>query len=227
MLFRLRLDEAANILADPVWSSGPSDQLQRLVLLADLELRRGNREQADSSLDAARDLLSEVTDAQARLAVERVDALFDMVDGDPTAVYETGVRHFEETSFVPGIAVSMAVLGASLLGDLRKLLNVQPMAEALPPGVFNTPMRGWVSAMIRLVEGDVVEGLAEAEDLLGRIREQGLTWQEFLTLTTVGTQLPADHDARQSYRERIEGITLPAGANGLWDWAQSLIDEAR
>ncbi len=39
MLYQLRLDEADEILADPVWSPEPSDQLQRLVLLADLELR--------------------------------------------------------------------------------------------------------------------------------------------------------------------------------------------
>ena len=226
MLYRHRLDKAEAVLADPVWSPEPSDQLQRLALLADLELRRGNREQADASLDAARGLLSEVTDAQARLAVERLEALFDLVDGDPTTIYETGVRHFEETSFVPGIAVSLAVLGAALLGDRQKLEHVQPMAEALPPGTFNTPMRGWVKAMIRLVDGEVAEGLAEAEDLLGWIREHGLTWQEFLTLTTVCAQLPADHEARPGYLERIEAISVPAGAFGLWDWARSLMAEA-
>jgi class 3 adenylate cyclase/tetratricopeptide (TPR) repeat protein len=226
MLYQLRLDEADEILADPVWSSEPSDQLQRLALLADLELRRGNRERADSHLAATQELLAQVTDAQARLAVERLQATFAMVDGDPRTVYETAVRHFEETTFVPGIAVSLAVLGASLMADLERLRRVLPMAESLPPGVFNTPSAWWAHAMIDLVEGRAAEGFAQAEDLLVWIREQGLVWQEFLTLITVAPVLTADHEARSRYLARIEELTVPAGALGLWDWARSLLGAA-
>ena len=41
------------------------------------------------------------------------------------------------------------------------------LAESLPPGVFNTPSALWARAMTDLVDGNVVEGLARAEDREG------------------------------------------------------------
>ena len=137
LLYRLRLDEAEEILTDSFWSAEPSDQCHRLVTLADLELRRGNRQQADLHLDAARVLLEDGIDVQARLGFERVEATFALLDDDPATTFEIGVRHFEETPFAPGISVWLAVLGSALLGDLEKMLRALEMAESLPPGVFN------------------------------------------------------------------------------------------
>jgi class 3 adenylate cyclase/tetratricopeptide (TPR) repeat protein len=223
LLYQLRLDEAEAALTDPVWSAEPSDQIHRLSSLADLELRRGNVEQAALHLDAARGLL-DVADVQARLSFERVEATFALVDGDPGRVFEIGARHFEETPFAPGISVWLAVLGAALLGDLERLQRALEMAESLPPGVFNSPSRRWAEVMVELAGGDLAGGFADAEDLVGWMREEGLIWQEFLMVTTVARMLPPDHEARARYRRRIEELTVPAGALGLWEWAQSLID---
>ena len=78
--------------------------------------------------------------------------------------------------------------------------------------------------MVELAGGDLAGGFADAEDLVGWMREEGLIWQEFLMVTTVARMLPPDHEARARYRRRIEELTVPAGALGLWEWAQSLID---
>ena len=222
-MYQLRLDDAESILRDPVWSSTPADEIQRLAALADLELWRGNRAEADAHLGAARTILAEVIDAQGKLELERVEAMFAMVDGDPAAVYESGQRHFEETPFAPGISVLRAVLGASLLGDAERLRRAHAMAETLPPGVFHTPSLRWAHAMLALVAGDLERGFAEAEELGRWTQEQGLAWQEFLTRVTVARVLPPDHEARSRYLERIEEMTVPAGAHGLWEWARSTI----
>ncbi len=225
LLYRLRLDEAEEVLVDSFWSPEPSDQVHRLSALADLELRRGNRQQADLHLDDARALLdSGTSDVQARLGVERVEATFALLDGDPAKVFEIGVRHFEETSFAPGISVWLAVLGAALLDDLEKLQLAAEMAKSLPPGVFTSPSRRWADVLVQLGEGDVAGGSAGADALLRWMQEQGLVWQEFLGLTTVTRMLPPDHEARDRYLGRIEEMTVPAGAHGLWEWAQSVID---
>ncbi len=225
LMYQLRLDEAEAVLVDPVWSMEPTDQIQRVVSLADLQLRRGNRREADLHLDAAREVLDDVTDAQARLAFERTESIFLAVDGDPGALFDIGVRHFEETTFAPGISVSLAVLGAGLSGDLDRLQRALEMARSLQPGMFNTPSVDWADAMVDLAEGHTTEGFAKAESLVRWLQEQGMVWQEFLTLTSVTPLLPPDHEARARYRQRLEEMTLAAGALGLWEWAQSLIDE--
>jgi tetratricopeptide (TPR) repeat protein len=223
-MFQFRLDEAETILNDPVWSSTPSDQLHRLSSLADLEHRRGNRREADAHLAAARELVEQVTDQQARLSLERVEASIALGDGDHLGYYETAVRHFEETPFAPWVAVLAAVLGASLLGDLERLRRAQAMAETLPPGALSgTPAMRWAGVMLDLHEGDVSAGLAEADALTEWMAEEGLAWQEFLTRVTVARVLPSDHEARARYLERIEGLAVPAGAHGLWEWARSVI----
>jgi tetratricopeptide (TPR) repeat protein len=222
-LYQLRLDDAEAILTDPVWSPAPSDRIHQLSSLADLALRRGDRETADAQLSAARDLLGEVADTQARLGLERVEASFAMVDGDPAALYEIGVRHFEETPFAPGISVWLAVLGASLLGDPERLQRAKAMADTLPPGVFTSPSARWADAMLEIVGGDPALGFEQAEELASWMQDQGLAWQEFLTRVTVARVLAPDHEARGRYLERIEEMTVPAGAHGLWEWARSLI----
>ena len=224
LLYQLRHDEAEAVLTDPVWSPEPSDQVHRLASLADLEARRGNLEQASLHLENARDLV-DLVDVQAQLSFERVEALVALIEGDPAAAYETGVRHFEETPFAHGISVWMALLGAALMGDLERLHRAREMAETLPPGVFNTPSLRWAEAMVELAGGDVAEGSTHAETLVGWMRERSLVWQELLTLTTTARMLPPDHEARARYRQRIEELTVPAGALGLWEWARSLIDD--
>jgi hypothetical protein len=174
-------------------------------------------------MNAARDLLDKGADAQARLGFERVEGTFALVDGDPLTTYEIGVRHFEETPFAPGISVSLAVLGAALLGDLERLQRAQAMAESLPSGVFNTPAVHWAEVAIQLAQGDVDGGLGTAEELLTFVREHNVIWQEFVALTTIARMLPDDHEARGRYLSRIEDLTVPTGALGLWEWAKSTV----
>ena len=223
LLFQMRLDEVEMVLNDPVWSPEPSDQLQRLTSLADLELRRGHREQAQLHMNAARDLLDSA-DVQARLNFERGEATVALVDGDPETVFDVGVRHFEETPFVQGFSVQLAVLGAAVLGDPERLHRALDMARSLPPGVFNSWTTDWAEVMVDLVGGDATDSAAHAESLIEHTREDGVVWQEFLALTTVAKLLPPSHEARARYRQRIEELTVSAGALGLWEWAKSLID---
>lgn len=173
----------------------------------------------------AQSRLGNTVDVQAQLSLERVEATVALIEGEPAAAFETGVRHFEETPFAQGISVWMAVLGAALLGDLERLHRAREMAEALPPGVFNSPSLRWAEAMVELAGGDVAEGSTHAETLVGWMRERSLVWRELLTLTTTARMLPPDHEARARYRRRIEELTVPAGALGLWEWARSLIDD--
>ncbi len=225
-MFQFRLDEAETILNDPVWSSTPSDQIHRLSSLAELEHRRGNRKEADVHLAAARELVAQVTDQQAKLSLERVEAGFALGDGDPLGYYNTAVRHFEETPFAPWIAVLSAILGASLMGDIERLRRADAMAETLPPGrLFGTPAIRWAGVMLTLFEGEVSAGLAEADDLTEWMAAERLLWQEFLARVAVARALPPAHEARARYLERIEEITVPAGAHGLWEWARAVISE--
>ena len=225
LLFQMRLDEAEDVLADPVWSPEPSDQIHRALSLADLELRRGNREEADAHLAAVRALAGDVADTQALMAVDRIEATFALIDGDPLPVYEVGVRHFEESPFALGISVGLAVLGASLLGDPDKLQRARAMAETLPPGAFTTAPRRSAEIMADLVSGEVGPALSKTEDLLGWLREKDMRWQEFLTLTAVARALSPDHEARASYVGRLREMSAQAGAHGLWEWARSTIGD--
>jgi hypothetical protein len=224
-LFLMNLDRAWDVLNDPVWSSSPSDQIHRNTGLADLELRRGNRQAADEYLVMARRQAELVTDIQAHQGLERMVAVFLAVDGDYPGAFEIGRRHFEETPFVPAISASIALLAASLAGDETMLRTAQGMAGSLPPGLFNGPLRAWAEAMIELVAGDVGSAVEMTDELAAGLRHDQLVWYELLVLMGVARHLPVDHEARDRYLLRVQEIANESGAAGMWDWAGRLVAE--
>ena len=219
-LFVLDLDEAEQVLDDPIWSDRPGSRITRLAYRIQAELYRGDRERVEALLAEATTLLSEVADAQAKLNLERAQASVDLVDGDYRAVFDLGRRHFEELPFAPGVSVGLAVSGAALGGDPEQLREAEAMAQTLPEGDLYTGSVRWPGIMLALVGGDTERAVREADVLLDWLEERGMRWLLFRDLTSAARHLPADHEARSRYVARIRALTDEAGAPGLWEFAE-------
>lgn len=221
LIWELKLDRAEELLDDPVWSPRPSDRLLQETLYAELALRRGDRPSADRHLTAARAVHD--SDPQALANFERTVVLFDLFDGRYEKVFELGRRQFQESPWAQWISIWFAVIGASLMGDRSALEQARDMAATLPPGQLNTPPLELAQVMLTLVAGDERSAVERADALCRVTRDDSLVWHELVIRVAVARQLPAGHEARVRYLTRIEEMTLPAGALGVWDWAQAAI----
>ena len=113
------------------------------------------------------------------------------------------------------------------------------MAASLPKGALNTAVLRWVEVVLQLARGDIdpeaqpgeyVEVPMESIEF-GRIAAQTakqvkVTWHELLTLVTIAPMRRPDHEARARFLARIDELTSPAGADGMWEWATSVIEGA-
>ncbi len=222
LIWELRLDQAESLLDDPVWSPRPSDQMLHEALYAEVALRRGDRPRADRHLVAAQAVRD--SDPQALANLERTVDLFALFDGDYQPVFETGRRQFRESPWAPWLSMWFAVTGAALMGEPHALEEARAMAASLPPGQLNTPSLDLAEIMLAMIDGDVDVAVARVDGLWGATSGAELVWHELITKVAVARHLPPGHEARARYLSRIEEITVPKGALGVWEWAQTAID---
>ncbi len=224
--YTLRLDDAAELLEDPVLADTPSDEMQRLGALAINRLYRG-ADGVEELLERQAALLSTVTDAQARLAVERDVMAIQLLEGDYPSVYETAKRHFDEMPFAKPVAFSFALSGAAMDGRREWLDAVAEMAETISPGTINSPLTEWASLLVALTDGAVAEAVAEADGLLDRLAATGQRLSELRVALSMAVRLPEGHPDAGRFADRARAVGVETGAHGLTAWVDRAVANLR
>jgi hypothetical protein len=192
-----------------------------LASRAELLCRRGDRAGAEAAKAEAEELGRVVNDPQSQLAVERIGHTMALFDWRGRDSFELGRRHFREHMFAPGLAVSIAMQGASAEGDEALLAEVAEMAATLPASPIHDGMRRWIAAMRLLVAGNVDEGVAMVDEIVGGFSEN-LVWLSFELRVLAARHLPADHPKRAEYIEAARAIAIRTEAPGLIDWIERM-----
>ncbi len=222
-LLQLDMDRAEGVLLAPVWTSNSFDRLTQSIVATELFIKRGDREAALRHLETARTLAPEVDDHQNLLELDRAASLFDLFDGDIEAVFDLARRQFEELPWEIWRSAWLAILSAALIGEATHIARARDIAASLPSDPLLAPTAPFVDAMESLVQGDVEGGLSQMAQVELMMHGHGPVWHELLAHVAVARHLPRGHEARARYLARIEEMTVPTGALGVWDWAQAAI----
>jgi hypothetical protein len=222
----LDLETVETLVSDPLLGTTPTNRLGLLTSSANLHRWRGDVDRARIFLEEARALATGISDAQTLQELERTEARMAFLAGDYRAAFETGSRHFAESPFAPGLAAAIAVEGAVFDGDEGRIREAREMVAQLPAGALNTPPLERADAVLALLGGDLEEAKRIADASMDRLAEQGLRWDEFATAAAMARHLPDGPD-RDRYAERARRVAGAAGATGLRDWLDRLVDEAR
>lgn len=215
---RLDLEFDEKILADPIlFGSGP-DGVELLLREAWLRALRGDLVRAEGLIAESEEMSSGETDIRLRLAIEHARSSLALVNGDAEMPYETDMRHLRDHPFFePSSHLWSAAIGASLLGDRKKLEAVREARESLTLVLTGLGLAAsqQINIMFDLMDGDLDHALSQAEELGTWLWEQELCLPELLLRTAVARQLPTDHPQRATHSARAREIAEAAGADSL------------
>lgn len=222
----LRLDEAEELLADPLNSSvPPADEVVFSGEMARLKLWRGDRIEADSRMADARALLDVVGDPQLHDAVGAIQHSFLLMDLDFRTAYTNARQRFESSSFQSWVSAFLAMEGASLAGEIEWVEEVERMAAALPPGTRADRLQEWVELMHDVLSGHFEDperartvALGFGSDLLALLRVE--------ILVSVARHLPLGHPSGTEIAAEARQTALAAGATGLAEWVDLVVDSS-
>lgn len=218
--FVLRLDDALSVL-DEMFIATEAERVTSLSARAGLLAWKGRAEEARAIFDEAESLLEGVTDPQARLAFEREVALMALLDGDPRSSFEIYKRHFEETPFAPGLALSGMASGAVFSRDLALITEVVQALETQPRNSYNDSSLNRALAGRAILDGDVDRGVELIEQTIVATEEEGARLPEFL-MAAVGAALLPDSPDRARFADHARALAADAAADGLSGWIDRL-----
>ena len=218
--YALRLKEAAAVLEETLPATD-TDRMASTAAHAGLLELMGEEEQAHALLAEAESLLDSVSDAQARLDVERNEALMALIHGQPRVCFDIFKRHFEETPFAPGVALSGMTEGAIFTGDRALIAETLGNIESQPKNPPNDAMRHRAMAALAIVDGSVVEGVELLDGNIAATAEEGMKVDELFT-AAVGARFLPDGPDRSRFADHARGLADAAGGYGLSAWVDRL-----
>lgn len=216
----LRLDEAKAVL-DELFIATEAERTATTAARAGLLYWRGNEEEGRALLAEAESLLEGVSDTQTRLILEREKASMIMLDGDPRLSFETFKRHFEETPFAPGIALSGMADGAIFSQDPALIAEAIEALESQPKSPINDVILTRTRAARAILEGQVRDGVELLDHGITRAAEGGDKLFELFT-AAVGAALLPDGADRSRFAGHARGLADAADGSGLARWIDRL-----
>lgn len=217
----LRLEEAVGIL-DETFIATDTDRMATMVARAGLLDWMGEDEEARGLLTEAESFLDSVSDAQVRLEVERNKAHMALTHGEPRVCFEIYKRHFEETPFAPGLALSGMTDGAIFTGDPALISETLEHIESQPKNPLNEALRNRALAALAIVDGSVVEGVELLDANIASTAEEGMKVDELFT-AAVGARFLPDGPDRSRFADHARGLADAAGGYGLSAWVDRLL----
>ena len=216
----LRLEEAAAIL-DETFIATETDRMAWLGARAGLLDWIGEDEEAHALLAEAESLLDTVADAQARLEVERNKAYLALHHGEPRVCFEIHKRHFEETPFAPGVALTGMTDGAVFAGDPALISEALENIASQPKNPLNETLRNRAMAAFAIVEDSVLEGVELLDRTIARANDAGTKADELFTAAVGAALLPNGPD-RSRFADHARSLADAAGGRGLTAWIDRL-----
>lgn len=208
----------ATLLDDPLWqtATGPI-RVSWHGLVALFHAAQGRRVEAEEALEASlaadRDLVSggRTIDPQHRFGVAANAAFVRLLGGEPAAAIAWARESLAAAVDVPwldGIARMML-----LAGDAPDVATVAAALQALHRSA-EPRLVAFLESALRARDGDAA-GLAQAEELIGSLREDGLGFDEVVWTIGLARLLdPASDDRRRLLDEAVERIET-LGLTGL------------
>ena len=223
----LDLDRAEALMADPVIEvDAPSALLGRFLVRASIALSRGDRAAADAQQAEAKRVAEGITDQQVLLGCDRITAEFALADGDFASVYETGVRLYRDTPFLPWGHLGLALFGAALEGNaewIREIDDAMARLSGTEVGMF----RRWAGAQLAIIDGQPEEGVACIESFADEAEERFFRWASVVALAGAARHLPVDHPDRGRLADRARASAAGPGAHGWADWVDAVTTPVR
>lgn len=216
----LRLDEAVAVLEETL----PATDTDRMTFTAAhaglLELM-GHEEEAHALLAEAESLLDSVSDVQAHLEVERTEAFIALLHGEPQTCFDVFKRHFDETPFARGVALSGLTDGAVFSGDRALIGEAIQYIESQPINPVFEAFLGRALAARALVDGETAKGVDLLDATITGVAAEGMKLEEFMAAAVGAALLPSGPD-RSRFADHARGLAEAAGGNGMSAWIDRL-----
>lgn len=206
-------DEAAEVLADPLWESAPGTmRVTRLQLMAASDAFQGRAREAKAVLNAALDALEADADA---LFVDAYAAPVRLMSGEEAAAVDWAQRALADPESILWIDPLVRVV--LLAGDRRLVEDLASVSSTMRQGL-NRWHRDFLQALVA-VGADDAPSLAAAEVLIDGAAADGLVTKEVTWTIGLARWLPEGHPDRARLmaraRERID-------ETGFWGVADFL-----
>ena len=216
----LRLDEAVAVLEETL----PATDTDRMTFTAAhaglLELM-GDEEEAHALLAEAESLLDSVSDVQARLEVERNEAFIALLHGEPRTCFDVFKRHFDETPFARGVALSGLTDGAVFSGDRALIVEAIEYIESQPINPVFEAFLGRAMAARSFVDGETAKGVDLLNATITGAAAEGMKLEEFMAAAVGAALLPAGPD-RSRFADHARSLAGAAGGHGMTAWIDRL-----
>jgi hypothetical protein len=134
-----------------------------------------------------------------------------------------GRRHFRETTFAPGLAVTIAAEGACIEGDEEMLDEVAEMAATLMASPIHDELQRWVEGTRLLVHQETDAAVPILDRAIESATQVGMRWVAFEIMVTSARHLPIDHPRRASYVDQARAIAEETEAPGLSAWIDLMV----
>ncbi len=216
----LRLDEAVAVLEETL----PATDTDRMTFTAAhaglLELM-GHEEEAHALLAEAESLLDSVSDVQAHLEVERNEAFIALLHGEPQTCFDVFKRHFDETPFARGVALSGLTDGAVFSGDRALIGEAIQYIESQPINPVFEAFLGRAMAARAFVDGETAKGVDLLDATITGVAAEGMKLEEFMAAAVGAALLPSGPD-RSRFADHARGLAEAAGGHGMTAWIDRL-----